>query len=152
MQPLTRNHLTWYQQQFLPAWGQGLQVASQVSIDKLVNTNGRCPVQLRNDRSVYAKKGMNCSNGIALLKMVRRNMETGAIPNRVYYDGDDIGPETLLRYMAGYTQQDGRLNEYRRWARRLQLRNAGFRSTKAWVKYVWKCTYMPTMPTPRKRG
>lgn len=141
MQPLTRNHLTWYQQQFLPAWGQGLQVACQVSIDKLVNSNGRSPVQLRNDRATYSKKGMNCSNGIALLKMVRKNMESGA---------EDI--ETLLRYMAGYTQQDGRLNEYRRWARRLQLRNAGFRSTKAWVKYVWKCTYMPTMPTPRKRG
>ena len=138
---LTKQHLTWYQQQQIPAWGETLQQEHLVSIDTLVNNNGRSAEQLRVDRSAFAKKGMHNHNAIALLKMVRRNIETGAIKLRVYEE-EGLQPEKLLTYMQGYTQQDGRLPIYRRWARILHLRNCGYKSTKAWVKYVWKATYL----------
>ena len=104
---LTKEHLKWYQQQQVPQWGNDLQQTYPVSIDRIVNLNAGI--------KVTGQKYLDDHNAIALLQLVRKNIASGAVQLSVYRES--AYPDTLLDYMRGYTQQDGRLPKYRRWAR-----------------------------------
>lgn len=117
---LTRRHLIWYQQQQVPNWGGRFVSEAWVTIDEVVNLNAS------GESKLIQGGNRDLNNAVNLLRMVRKNMQHDPC----------IGG--LLGYMSRYQQQDGRLKIYRRWSRKLYLRNLGFKSLKALHKCLSK--------------
>jgi len=130
---MTNRHLTWYQQQHVPGWAQGLQQQNRVTIDEIVNLNAYSSLPDMAQRAVEMQKMyLSASHAVALLKLVRKNYQWAPV-NR--YVNEDV-KQNLWTYMSEYTQQDERRWYYKRWAKKLLWRRMGVKNERGLQKVL----------------